>query len=271
MIMAGMGSRTNVMGIRIAVPAAGPNPGSTPTIVPSTHPMKAKARLVGVRAVAKPSNQNCSASKDVSSDPQDSQAEGAQGERQLEPIVESVEHPAAACQREQPYDPPLPSAQDQRQVDEQEQSGDGKTKRLVQECDHRHPKHNQQDVAGSLASRNKHGARVLEVLVERGLCKQDQCHRSADQAKPAGEETRTWSQRVHQRVIYGQVEYEGGKGDECQTGYQPGPFQLMPPSLDKRSSRPARTRADTSENILFQKRTVNRRSISTMFKARQPN
>src|SRR3972149_4728260 len=150
MIMAGMGSKTNAMGIRIAVPAAGPNPGSTPTIVPSTHPMKAKARLVGVRAVAKPSNQNCSASKDVSSDPQDSQAEGAQRERQFQPVVESVEHPTAPYQCEQPYDPPSASAQDQRQVDEQEQSGDGKTKRLRQESDHRQPQQNQQKVPGRL-------------------------------------------------------------------------------------------------------------------------
>src|SRR3972149_3810867 len=126
MIMAGMGSRTNVMGARIAVPAAGPNPGSTPTITPSTHPMKAKARLVGVRAVAKPSIQNCSASTDVSSDPQDSQAEGTQGKRQLQPVVESVENPPTAYQRENPYGPPLPSAQNQRQVDEQEQRRDGK-------------------------------------------------------------------------------------------------------------------------------------------------
>ena len=41
MMMAPVGSSTTVMGIRMAVPAAGPTPGRTPISVPNVHPMKA--------------------------------------------------------------------------------------------------------------------------------------------------------------------------------------------------------------------------------------
>ena len=41
MMMAPVASRLKVSGIRIAVPAAGPSPGSTPISVPSMQPAKA--------------------------------------------------------------------------------------------------------------------------------------------------------------------------------------------------------------------------------------
>jgi hypothetical protein len=50
MMIAGAGGRNDVSGSRIAIPEVGPIPGRTPTSVPSTDPMKANMRLVGVRA-----------------------------------------------------------------------------------------------------------------------------------------------------------------------------------------------------------------------------
>src|SRR3954462_8158917 len=43
-----------VIGSSMATATAGPMPGSTPTAVPSTQPTKAKSRLIGLIAVAKP-------------------------------------------------------------------------------------------------------------------------------------------------------------------------------------------------------------------------
>src|SRR6478672_12143091 len=54
MMMAAVGPMVKVTGRRIAAPATGPMPGSTPTSMPRTQPISAKARFVGCRAVAKP-------------------------------------------------------------------------------------------------------------------------------------------------------------------------------------------------------------------------
>ena len=54
MMMAGAGGKTVVRGSRMAIPEVGPMPGSTPTRVPIRLPMRAKKRLYGVRAFAKP-------------------------------------------------------------------------------------------------------------------------------------------------------------------------------------------------------------------------
>jgi hypothetical protein len=54
MIMPPMGSKLKVMGIKIAVPAAGPNPGRTPMRVPRTQPIKANMRFMGIVATEKP-------------------------------------------------------------------------------------------------------------------------------------------------------------------------------------------------------------------------
>ncbi len=43
--MAGAGGRKPVSGSRMAMPEVGPMPGSTPTSVPSTEPMKANIRF----------------------------------------------------------------------------------------------------------------------------------------------------------------------------------------------------------------------------------
>ncbi|MCY1248710.1 hypothetical protein D9M72_621710 [compost metagenome] len=54
MMMAPVGSRLKVSGMRIAVPAAGPRPGSTPMSVPSMQPRKANVRLSTESAAARP-------------------------------------------------------------------------------------------------------------------------------------------------------------------------------------------------------------------------
>ena len=53
-MMAGVGPSENVTGSRMAVPATGPMPGSTPTSMPSTQPISANRRFAGSSAVAKP-------------------------------------------------------------------------------------------------------------------------------------------------------------------------------------------------------------------------
>jgi hypothetical protein len=53
-----------VSGRRREIVAAGPRPGRTPTIVPSTAPIRAKSRLTGVVASANPCSRNWNASMD---------------------------------------------------------------------------------------------------------------------------------------------------------------------------------------------------------------
>ena len=48
------GASASVSGSSIAMVAVGPIPGSTPTSVPRSTPMKQKMRLVGLSAVWKP-------------------------------------------------------------------------------------------------------------------------------------------------------------------------------------------------------------------------
>ena len=63
MMMAEVGLSLKVIGIRIAVPAAGPRPGSTPISVPRTQPMKAKARFSSESATENPIINCCKLSK----------------------------------------------------------------------------------------------------------------------------------------------------------------------------------------------------------------
>src|SRR5450759_553642 len=62
MMIAAVGSSLKVMGMRSAVPAAGPNPGRTPIRVPRMQPIVANKRFMGVSAVAKPVIRCCNAS-----------------------------------------------------------------------------------------------------------------------------------------------------------------------------------------------------------------
>src|SRR5689334_8236057 len=62
MITAAVGDMVMVMGIRIAVPAAGPTPGSTPTSMPRMQPATANIRVAGSRTAAKPCMRRCQVS-----------------------------------------------------------------------------------------------------------------------------------------------------------------------------------------------------------------
>jgi len=53
-MIAGVGGRKEVRGSRMAIPEVGPMPGRTPTRVPRIDPIRAKRRLVGVRAWENP-------------------------------------------------------------------------------------------------------------------------------------------------------------------------------------------------------------------------
>ena len=54
MMIPDVGGIIVVTGSRIAIPAEGPIPGSTPIIVPMRHPTNAQKRFVAEKAVAKP-------------------------------------------------------------------------------------------------------------------------------------------------------------------------------------------------------------------------
>ena len=57
MMMAPVASNWNVSGIRMAIPAVGPTPGSTPTSVPIIDPAEMQTSAPpGVRATEKPSS-----------------------------------------------------------------------------------------------------------------------------------------------------------------------------------------------------------------------
>ena len=57
-----VGSSLKVSGIRIAVPAAGPSPGSTPISVPRMQPISAKARFCRLIAAVRPVMRCCKVS-----------------------------------------------------------------------------------------------------------------------------------------------------------------------------------------------------------------
>src|SRR5262245_55206484 len=54
MMMAPVASSLNVSGSRMAIPAIGPIPGSTPTAVPMIEPSSANSRFCGCSATRKP-------------------------------------------------------------------------------------------------------------------------------------------------------------------------------------------------------------------------
>src|SRR5918999_4764662 len=87
MMRAPVGSSLKVSGIKIAVPAAGPRPGSTPMNVPRTQPMRAKARYCRLSAAVRPAVRCASVSIACSA----SHPECADRQRHLEPVVEDVE------------------------------------------------------------------------------------------------------------------------------------------------------------------------------------
>src|SRR5215470_13354051 len=93
MIIAPVGSSFMVSGRSIAIVAGGPNPGSTPTTVPSTTPSAHIIRLFAVNATWNP----CRSPPRMST-----LEESPVGQREVEPEVEDrVEHQRAADRERQ--------------------------------------------------------------------------------------------------------------------------------------------------------------------------
>src|SRR5215510_15690828 len=126
MMIAPVASSAKVNGIRIAVPAAGPSPGSTPMSVPRMQPASANRRFAGVSAAAKPDHRNASPSIARS------EAEDADRQRHLEQAGEHVEHAEASREGEDRDRHPVPRPEDQEDVRDREQHRDAKTGELEQ-------------------------------------------------------------------------------------------------------------------------------------------
>ena len=62
MISAATGGSVKVMGSSMAMVATGPSPGSTPTSVPSSAPIRQNSRFCGVTATPKPKIRFCASS-----------------------------------------------------------------------------------------------------------------------------------------------------------------------------------------------------------------
>src|SRR5512146_3267633 len=86
-----------VSGSRIATPLAPPRPGSTPMITPSRMPNSISARLVSVRATAKPWNSDWMSSITVASVQAEQRLERPLGQRHEEPDLEDEEEDHAVA------------------------------------------------------------------------------------------------------------------------------------------------------------------------------
>src|SRR5258705_6012447 len=118
------------MGSSSATVIAGPMPGSTPTAVPSSTPITAYSRFIGVAASAKPWSSQLKLSMSENS------VQNACGQRDPESGVEGVE----ADQRQHGADGDVadvvPAAQDRCRTGKQQRAGDRPAERL-DEQDHR--------------------------------------------------------------------------------------------------------------------------------------
>ena len=66
MISAATGGSVKVTGSSMAMVATGPSPGSTPTRVPSSAPIRQNSRFCGVTATPKPKMRCCASSPNCS-------------------------------------------------------------------------------------------------------------------------------------------------------------------------------------------------------------
>src|SRR4051794_25689007 len=105
MMKALAGSRANVTGSSSATVMAGPRPGSTPTAVPSSTPISAYSRFIGVAAVAKPS----SSEDQTSMSEHPFQDTGRQQDAEAE--VEAVERDQRQQERDHRVADQVPAAQ----------------------------------------------------------------------------------------------------------------------------------------------------------------
>src|SRR6476620_11004881 len=119
------------MGNSSATVIAGPIPGSTPTAVPSSTPITAYIRFIGVAASAKP----CSSQLKLSMS--ENPVQNACGQRDSEPRIKRVETADRQHDADQKIENVSLAAENRCGPGEQQGSGDRPTQRYHQH-DHRH-------------------------------------------------------------------------------------------------------------------------------------
>src|SRR5262245_46642778 len=195
MMRAPIGSSVKVSGIRIAVPAAGPSPGSTPISVPRKQPISAKPRFCRLVAAVKPESRCWKVSTVASL----SKSERADRQRHLEPVEEDMEDAEASRQRGEQNRGRRERAKRKQQTSYEEQHGQPEAEWL-EEC-------------GCGCQRDEHAAglpgRLLgrenasggNVVAARGLDQQGDRQRGPEQAQPERKEARPRTQSVAERVV----------------------------------------------------------------------
>src|SRR6201999_1332168 len=112
------------MGSSSATVMAGPMPGSTPTAVPSSTPITAYIRFIGVAASAKPWSSQLKLSMSENS------IQNARGQRDPESGVEGVETDQRQHSADDDVADIVPAAQDRCRTGEQHGAGDHPAERL---------------------------------------------------------------------------------------------------------------------------------------------
>src|SRR5215218_3126045 len=122
-------SKLNVIGSSSAIVSAGPIPGSTPTNVPSSTPMAAKARFSGERTVPNPSIRSEMTARAAMSEDRRQPAR----KRHPEVLREGREEPEAEDQPGEHVTDQRVRAEDARQRNEHRRRGQRVADRLEQE------------------------------------------------------------------------------------------------------------------------------------------
>src|SRR6185436_4313578 len=131
MMIAPVASSEKVSGSSSATVIAGPIPGSTPTAVPSSTPITAYIRFIGVAASAKP----CSSQLKLSMS--ENPVQNACGQRDSEPGIERVETADREHHADKDIEHVSLAAENRCGPGEQQGPGDRPTQRHHQH-DHRH-------------------------------------------------------------------------------------------------------------------------------------
>src|ERR1700712_620663 len=127
MMNAALGGRLYVRGSSRATVIAGPMPGSTPTAVPSSTPITAYSRFIGVAACSKPCSSQFRLS--ISENP----VQNACGQRKSEPGVERVEAGSRQHCADQDVANVVPTAQNGCGTGEQQRAHDGPAEEVHQQ------------------------------------------------------------------------------------------------------------------------------------------
>src|SRR5512139_890818 len=183
MMIADVGSSLNVIGMRSAVPAAGPSPGRTPISVPRMQPMVAKRRFSGESAVANPPIKCCSASTHASLHPQNA---ARQYHLQLPEDVRRAETPR---ERQNDGQPPRLLSQNPEEDDAEKEHRQA-VAQAGQEEHHCHEGTEQAGYAGDSGLRREEIRRERDALAE-GPADLDHRQGDDDHSQPEREEAGT--------------------------------------------------------------------------------